>query len=126
MHAKTNAANYDCSKVPKTKNHGVSMTVPDMSLSLRDLLNRHLAGGRIKTYHAVYSGENSIIPARFEHMDKMERQELSNQLGDFVKTTRDRIITQREAMQRSAYEKAIIEAHEAKKSSSGGRAEPDI
>lgn len=108
-----NSSNYVHSLSRLECNDGPSMTVPDMSLSLRDLLNRHKSGGKVKVFEPVYTGENSMIPDGFERMDQMEKVELAKNVADFVRTTRGRIISAREAAKRAAYERDLIEKHEA-------------
>lgn len=73
-----------------------SKTVPDMSLSLRDLLNRHNAGGTVKTFSPVFLPADSIIPDNFEYMSRIDRQDLLNKLPDFIKRTRDSLVSARQ------------------------------
>jgi len=109
-----NQTNYKPGK--KSRNTMPGLTVPDMSLSIRDLLNRHKAGGRVKVYEPVYVGEESIIPPEFERMDKFQRAELAKQVADFVATTRGNIVSARQAAKMAQQEAEIIARYEAKRS----------
>jgi len=110
-----NSSNYVHSLTRVECNDGPSTTVPDMSLSLRDLLNRHKAGGKVKVFEPVYTGENSMIPDDFERMDQMEKVELAKKVSDFVRTTRGRIISAREAAKRDSYERSVIDNYLSRK-----------
>lgn len=90
-------------------NSGVSLTVPDMTLSLRDLLNRHNSGGKVKTFEGVYVPPDSAIPLNLERMDKIERAQLGKDLADFVTTTRGRIVSARQKRERDAHDAMVID-----------------
>lgn len=111
-----NATNYR-GPIP-TANKLPSCTVPDMTLSLRDLINRHKAGGRVTVYDPLYVRDSNILPPDFEKMDRIQRQELARSLSDFVETTRGRIITQRKAREFEAHKANVIAEYEANKSKS--------
>lgn len=102
-----------------------SSTVPDMSLSLRDLLDRHARGGKVKTFEPVYADETSSIPVGLENLDKFDRWSLSKQLGDFIEVERGKLITARQHREQQAY-KAAVDAAVAKRLSeqAEGSAEP--
>lgn len=87
-----------------------SMTVPDMSLSLRDLVERHKKGLNVKTFSPVYSEKNVGL----EKLDKIERAELVTKLADFVSTSRGRLLTGRAAALKAAQDAAVIAEHERK------------
>lgn len=84
-----------------------SVTVPDMSLSLRQMLERHKAGGNVKTFHVANVPQNSMIPDDFERMSQIDREVLKGQVADFIATTRGRMITAREAQRRAQFQKLI-------------------
>lgn len=88
-----------------------SATVPDMTLSLRDLLNRHNSGSKVKTYEVAYSDQHVGL----ERMDKIERQVMLNDLSDFVKTTRGKVISARQAREKEQADKAVIADYERKR-----------
>jgi len=116
-----NSSTYEHGDTRLESNYGVSMTVPDMSLSLRDLINRHNAGGKVKVFDPVYTGENRLIPDNFERMDLIDKLSLAKEVGDFVKTSRGRLISARRAAEQASYDRQVIERHIAKqaKTSSG-------
>lgn len=87
-----------------------SLTVPDMSLSLRQLLDRHKSGGNVKTFSPVYTDGFDLLPDGFERMSKVDRAQLLLDTSDFISTTRGRIITARESRQRDRLEAARIAA----------------
>lgn len=101
----TNGSNY---KGPqKTLITMPSKTVPDMSLSLRDLLDRHTRGGGVKTFNPVFTGENSRIPDGLELMSKVERAQLVKDTSDFIATTRGRMQSRKQQMDVAAREQAL-------------------
>lgn len=104
-----NASNFGAPTLER--NLGVSKTVPDMSLSLRQMIDRHLSGGRVKTFEPVYVGENSLIPPGFERMDNIAKVALGRELGEFVRTTRGRLISARQHREKLAAEQEIIERY---------------
>lgn len=83
-------------------NLGASMTVPDMSLSLRDMLNRHKAGGVVKTFNPVYVDPESKFPLNFERMSQIDRKQMSLDLSDFIADTRGRLISARQQAKNDA------------------------
>lgn len=95
-------------------NTGMSMTVPDMSIPLREMLNRHKNGGAMKTFTPTYLPTGSTIPVDLERFDKIERQQYINQLADFQASTRGRLISQREAQRKASYDAQLLAAHDAK------------
>jgi len=79
-----------------------SNTVPDMSLSLRDMLNRHMAGGKVKTFQTTNVPADSLVPVNFERMSALDMAELKQQTADFIATTRGRMQTARQSRERAA------------------------
>lgn len=96
----TNTSNYNPLKVFRT--WLPSRTVPDMSPSLRDMLNRHLNGGSVKTFLSanVPVGSN-VIPDNLERLDALDRADLAERNADFIATTRGRMQTARAAREQS-------------------------
>lgn len=92
-----------------------SMTVPDMGLSFRDLVNRHLHGSRVKTFETVYTGPNPSITDGIERMDAVDRQVLARELQDFVKSGRDKLMTAKQAREEEARKNAVIAEYERKR-----------
>jgi len=91
-----------------------SNTVPDMSLSLRELLNRHLAGGNVKTFQTANIGPNSLVPDNFERMSAIDLAEFKQQTADFIATTRGRMQTARQAREKASYERKLQAAVDAR------------
>lgn len=79
------------------RNYQVSRTIPDRSLTLRQLIDRHNSGGRVKSFDPVFLGESSVIPAHFERMSLVERAEFAKKLPDFIADSRGRLMTMRDA-----------------------------
>lgn len=79
--------------------HGKSLAVPEMSLSLRQLLDRHQRGGSAKSFNPVY--RNDKFP-QVEKMDKLELFELRQKTADFVQTTRGKLQSARRAADSAA------------------------
>lgn len=104
-----NSSNYIAPSLER--NTAISQTVPDMSITVRQMMDRHNAGGAVAVFKPVFTGESNILPDNFERMDKIERQQLARSLGDFVATTRDRLITQRAATKRAQEEKLIVDRY---------------
>lgn len=107
-----NLANYSDAVICRRKevNNLPSNTVPDMSLSLRQLLDRHNSGGRVKTFEPVYASKDSQIPIDMEKMDKFERWSLSKRISDFIEVERGRIVSVRQAREAAAYKAAVDKA----------------
>lgn len=91
-----------------------SITVPDEGLSLRDLIDRHNRGGKVKTFTPVYDDHT---PPGIENLNAIDREIMSRDVGDFIKTTRGRLISAREAAKRALHEQRIISEHERKRKS---------
>lgn len=86
----------------KERNLGISLAVPDMSLDLRELLNRHKSGNAVRMYQPQYvNPDSNVLPVNFERLDKIERRELLRSLPDFVQATRGRLMSAREAAKRA-------------------------
>lgn len=105
-----NAANYHLygNRSAELKSKFPSNTVPEQSLSMRQLLDRHNSGGKVKTFHTVYTGDDASIPIGLERMSKVERAQMAMDLRDFVATTRGQIVSKREARKRAEHD-ALIE-----------------
>jgi len=97
-------------------NRGTSVTVPDMSIPLRTLIDRHLQGGKVKTFRGEFIPVDSSVPITLERMDPLDRAQLAKELGDFVSTSRGKLITAKQA--REAAERELLR--------SGSQASPDL
>jgi len=84
-------------------NSGVSDVVPDMSLSMRDLINRHMSGGKVRTFSdAGIPTGSSVIPGDLERMSLIDRAQLAKELPHFIRTTRGAIVSARQARKEAA------------------------
>lgn len=78
------------------RNQLPSVTVPDRTISLRDMITRHNSGGRVKSFDPVYLGDTNIIPMGFERMDLPERAQFLKDLPQFIADSRGRLQTMRQ------------------------------
>lgn len=101
-----------------------SKTVPDMSLSIRDLFERHKSGGRSHSFTPVYCDDS--VPAGLERMDAIERKAYANELADFISTTRGQIISNRAARQQAAADAAFKSAVAAGVAASAASSTSDV
>lgn len=91
-----------------------SLTIPDMTISLRQMVDNQKAGKAVKVFSPVFD-PNGDIPLGLERMDKIERAELARNTADFIKDQRGRMITAKQKFEREAYEAKLIADYEAKK-----------
>lgn len=88
-------------------NLGTSVTVPDMSIPLRTLIDRHLQGGKVKTFRGTYVPDSSLVPTDFERMDSLDKAQLLKELPDFIATSRGKLISSRQAREAAAAKAAL-------------------
>lgn len=89
---------------------GDSLTVPNQTLSLRDLLERYVMSGTTEVFPATYTGmEENILPDDIEKLDPFQRRDLAAQLGEYI----------------AEGQQKIIEANEKKKVTSPAESKPD-
>lgn len=81
-----NWANYKQPVTPETANDP-SLTVPDQTLSIKELLQRHASGRNVTTLVGSYqeSGEYDELLAHVQGMSEIERIEYAKTLKDEVK-----------------------------------------
>lgn len=84
-----------------------SKAVPEQSISVRELFDRHKAGGLVKSYTPVFADDS--VPAGLERMSRIDRAAYAAELSDFVAEGRRNLITQRESRAKAAAE-AVFEA----------------
>lgn len=84
---------WNAEKFPKTyeKGGGLSMTIPDQSLTVRDLIDRqknglNLTGVKVPVYH----GEDELLP-EFNKLDLAEREELKHNNDEEIKELKARL-----------------------------------
>lgn len=66
---------------------GPSLTVPDQSLSLKDLLERYVMGQNVETFKGVYNGDQDDIPENIDRMDHLEKLDLARQVRGKIAET---------------------------------------
>lgn len=89
-------------------NHMPSRTVPDKTISLRDMITRYQSGGKVKSFTPVYLGDANIIPPNFERMDLVERAQFAKELPHFIADSRGRLQTMRQAREAAEKEAAAL------------------
>jgi len=101
-----------------------SLTVPDMTLTIRQMLDRHLHGGNVKVYPG--SVANSAVPVNLERMSALDRADLAQRNADFIATTRGQLVTAKEARKRAEFD-ALVEKRAAERIAAGlGIAASDV
>lgn len=100
-----------------------SRTVPDMQITLREMVDRHLRGGKVKTFAPVNVPDDSLIPIGLERMSSIDKAVLAGQVADFVATTRGRMQSVRMARQRAEFD-AYVAAEADKRAADRGAAAP--
>lgn len=84
-----NWSNYRTTGNPSgEKNDKPSKTVPGMTLSLRELLDRYIKGGSVEVFNGVY---DSTAPENIERLDPMERLDLARNLKGAIDDAQKRI-----------------------------------
>lgn len=66
-----------------------SLTIPDQSLSLRDLLERYVMGQNVEKFATVYNGDEDLVPLGIDRMDKMEKTDLARNIRKQIKQIQD-------------------------------------
>lgn len=79
-----------CNQVFEHPNTLPSLTVPGMTMSMRELVLRYTRGESVPTFTPQYNAENDIIPENLERLDQQDKLMLSKQLGDAIQTERSR------------------------------------
>jgi hypothetical protein len=70
---------------------GISLTVPDQSLSVKELLQRSVRGGELRALKAEYLPEGDEgLGVDLDKMDKMERLEMSREVNETINTLRNK------------------------------------
>jgi len=103
-----NHSNYASASLPIAEiNLGISNTVPDMSLSLRTLIDRHNSGGKVKTFQPTYLDSDTSIPVDLERLDSVDRAMLARAVADNIASTRGKLLSQRQAREAAARDEEI-------------------
>lgn len=67
-----------------------SQTVPGMTMSLRQLVERYTRGEPVPAFTPVFVGDDDVIPDNLERMDVQDKLMLSKDLADAIQTERSR------------------------------------
>lgn len=70
---------------------GPSLTIPDQSLSLKDLLERYVMGQSVETFQGHYNGEDHDVPLGIERMDQLEKLDLARQVRQGIKEAQENL-----------------------------------
>jgi len=79
-----------CNPAHEPENTLPSLTVPGMTLSLRDLVQRYTRGESVPTFTPQFHGDDELISQDLERMDVQDKLMLSKQLGNAIQTERSR------------------------------------
>lgn len=88
-----------------------SMTVPDQTLTIRQLLERYTTGGSVATFTPVYNGDEEF--AEFEKMDKLDKLMYAQELEEGIQEFRRTKAVQREEAKKAAAKPSVPPAEEA-------------
>lgn len=88
-----NSLNYDYTLNPGEVNTLPSQTIPDQSMSLRELLDRHARGLPLLGREPIYHGEDMEMP-NLATLDLAEQQQMREELREYTKLQRDKLTEQ--------------------------------
>lgn len=75
---------YNYSGPKKEKFTLPSLTVPDQTLSLHDLISRYVRGQEVPVYQPVFLDEDSPVPPGLENMTVQDRIDLARELKENI------------------------------------------
>lgn len=93
--------NYNRSDARDEMPRGISLTIPDQTLPMKELLARYTRGQQITTFTPVYNGDNDFPDV--SRMTELELLEMKMGINEHIKETRDALITR---SKQRAFEKA--------------------
>lgn len=76
--------------VSEPENTLPSLTVPGMSMSMRELVQRYTRGESVPTFTPQFHGHDELVPDNLERLDVQERLMLSQDLRHAIQTERSR------------------------------------
>jgi len=81
--------NYDYTKSRKEKTDKPSKTIPDQSMSVREIVSRFAKGLPISgnSQQPIWEGENPILPPNFQNLDMVEQRQIIQSLKTKVSQT---------------------------------------
>lgn len=88
-----NQFNYD-STVGREPGGGVSLTIPDQTMSLRELVTRFARGQEVPIFEPIYNDLEEDFPD-VSRMDTLERLDLARNIKQAVAVERENIVAKR-------------------------------
>lgn len=85
-----NSLNYDYREWQGTVNTLPSQTIPDQTMSLKEIIERHTRGLPTLGKEPIYHGEDIEIP-NFATMDLAEQQEMREDLDLYIAEQKDKL-----------------------------------
>jgi len=79
-----------CNPISEPPNTFPSQTVPGMTLSLRELVNRYVRGESVPVFTPQYNADDDIIPHDLERMDVQDKLMFAKDLRHAIQTERSR------------------------------------
>lgn len=95
-----NPRNYRHESSDHESPEGVSKTVPNMTMPLKDLLERFTRGQAVATLNPVYNGDEDLPD--FERMDPMDRLDYARDIRMGIRQTQDEMARAQEAAKKAA------------------------
>ena len=84
-----NSLNYDYIEQKGEVNNLPSMTIPDQTMSIRNIIDRYTRGLPVTGFTPVYDGEDFFMPDP-KTLDLVERQEMAEQIKQRVEGLKSR------------------------------------
>lgn len=82
-------------------NNEPSNTVPDMTMSIAEIMERHTRGIPINKKIEVYNGDEEVVPD-LSKMDLADRQEFIERTKEEIEATKKKFVAEREAKKKKA------------------------
>ena len=86
-----------------------SLTVPDMTLSLKELIERYVRTGQAEVFNGVYTGEDTDIPDGFEYLTEQDRMDLARDLNYTIDVSRHEL-QEKSRLRQEQQKKAVAPA----------------
>lgn len=80
---------YDGTLILGEVNNSPSLTVPNMTLSLEDLIKRYVRGDDVTVFEGVFTGDDDLFDG-VERMDSLDRLDLARHLDTTISDIRSR------------------------------------
>lgn len=108
--------NYDWRKGGEPISKKPSVTVPDQSMTIREILTRFTRGQSVPTRQPIYDGEE--MPD-LNRMDLSEIKDMRDQVQETLADVRRASEAKRKEQDKAAIKEAILQAQEAEKKAAG-------